>query len=137
MQTRRFFISWILASVVMFILSYTWHGIILNDFARLNYPKTIFLCFTAFAYIVVGLVVVKMVDMEFFKAFFRHRQLLKGIVMGMFCGAVFFLIATVIGVRFNSGSVVKNLVFDLVWQMIEQGIGGGVVALVHVFTRIY
>lgn len=121
----------------MFSLSYAWHGIILNDFARLNYPKAVFLVFAAFAYLVIGFVVVKMMEIEFFEKFFMHRLLTKGIVTGMVCGAIFFLIATVIGVRINSGSGIKNLAFDLVWQMIEQGVGGGVVALVYAFTRVF
>jgi hypothetical protein len=121
----------------MFTLSYAWHGIVLNDFARLNYSKSVFLVFAAFTYIMIGFVIVKLMEMQFYEDFFMERQLLKGIVTGMICGAVFFLIATVIGVHFNSESGIKNLVFDLAWQLIEQGVGGGVVALVYVVTRAF
>ena len=38
----RFFISWILTALVMFTLFYYWHGVILNDFKRLNFPLTVY-----------------------------------------------------------------------------------------------
>jgi hypothetical protein len=137
MLIRRFFIAWIVASVTMFILFYVLHGIILNDFTRLNYPKSIFLVFSAFTYLIIGFIVVKMVDVDLFDKFFKHRQLLKGVLAGMVCGAFLFLIAKVIGVSFSNESNLRNLVFDLGWQMIEQGVGGGVVSLVFVFVRVF
>lgn len=40
-----------------------------------------------------------------------------------------------VGVSFNTGSGLKNLVLDLAWQMIEQGVGGGVVGLMYVLVE--
>ena len=40
--TRRFWISWILTSVVMFTMSYVWHGLFLNDYELIAFPRTLF-----------------------------------------------------------------------------------------------
>jgi hypothetical protein len=130
-SVKRFLISWIVTSVAMFILSYAWHGIILNDFSRLPYPKEIFLLFAAFTYLIIGFVVVKVFDSKVFEDFFHHKLFLKGLIKGTFCGFMFFIVASVVGVSFNTGSGIKNLLIDLVWQMFEQGVGGCVVAFTY------
>jgi hypothetical protein len=116
----------------MFILSYTWHGIILNDFSRLSYPKEIFLLFAAFTYLIIGFVVVRVFDSKVFETFFNHKLFLNGVIKGTFCGFMFFIVANVVGVSFNTGTGVKNLLIDLVWQMFEQGAGGCVVAITYI-----
>ena len=135
MSTKRFFLVWILVSILMFLLSYAWHGYVLNDFSRLNYPKVIFLVLSAFAYIIICFFFVNVVETNFYEKLFFHKQILKGVMKGVFCGVVFFLIGTVVGVSFNTGSGLKNLVLDLAWQMIEQGVGGGVVGLMYVLVE--
>lgn len=130
---KRFFISWIITSLVMFGLFYAWHGLFLNDFSRLSYPTEIFMVFAAFTYLIIGFVVVKVFEAKFFfeKLFYR-KLFLKGIVKGALCGFIFFMIATVIGVSFNTGTGIKNLLLDLGWQIIEQGIGGFTISITYV-----
>jgi hypothetical protein len=129
---KRFLISWIITSVVMFILFYLWHGIFLNDFSRLSYPKEIFLVFAAITYLIIGFVVVKVFEAKFFEKLFYRRLFLKGLLKGFLCGFMFFIVASVVGVSFNTGTGIKNLLFDLAWQMFEQGIGGIVVSVTYV-----
>jgi hypothetical protein len=129
---KRFLISWIITSIVMFILSYVWHGIFLNDFSRLSYPKEIFLFFAAITYLIIGFVVVKVFEAKFLEKLFYHRLFFKGLVKGFMCGFMFFIVATVVGVSFNTGTGIKNLLFDLAWQIFEQGIGGIVVSVTYV-----
>src|SRR5687768_11411061 len=54
MPNKRFFISWIGSSVVMFALSYLWHGILLNDFKILanTFPLSVFLTFAGIVYLI-------------------------------------------------------------------------------------
>jgi hypothetical protein len=132
LSVKRFLISWIITSIGMFILSYVWHGIVLNDFSRLSYPTGIFLAFAALTYLIIGFVVVKVFEAKFLEKFFYHRLFFKGIVKGILCGFMFFILANVVGVSFNTGTGIKNLLFDLGWQMFEQGVGGGIVALTYV-----
>jgi hypothetical protein len=129
---KRFLISWIVSAVSMFFISYIWHGIILNDFSRLSYPKEIFFLFAAFTYLIISFVVVKVFDTKIFEDFFHHKLILKGLLKGIVCGLMFFIVATVVGVSFNTGSGIKNLLIDMIWQMFEQGVGGCVVAVTYV-----
>ena len=132
---KRFFISWIITSAGMFLLSYVWHGLILNDFSRLSYPKELFLIFASITYLLIGFIVVKVVEYKTAKNFLIHRPVLKGFLKGMLCGLLFFMIATVIGVSFNTGSGIKNMLVDLVWQLLEQGTGGAIVGVIYMFTE--
>ena len=50
----RFFLSWILSAVSMFILFYLWHGVFLNDFKRIQFPLTWFVTFAAFSYLIIA-----------------------------------------------------------------------------------
>ncbi|HET6225503.1 MAG TPA: hypothetical protein VFF27_04425 [Bacteroidia bacterium] len=129
--TKRFFLTWILSSILMFILSYAWHGVILNDFSRLTYPKEFFLVLAAFTYVFIGFVLVKFYEAKFLEKTFYHKPFFKGVTKGAMCGFIFFLIATVMGVSFNTGSGLKNLALDLAWQLIEQGLGGLLVGFMY------
>lgn len=121
----------------MFTLSYAWHGIVLNDYERMNYPKALFLIFSALAYIILGFLIVKMIKMHILRSLLLSHKVVKGVLTGMICGLIFFVIVTIFGLSFSKVLNVKNLVFDLAWQMIEQGIGGGVVSAVYLFTRVF
>lgn len=135
MSTKRFFFTWIISAIFMFSLSYIWHGIVLNDFEKLNYPKEFFLILASFTYLFIGFVLVKFYESRFLENFFSEKQIFKGVVKGAMCGFIFFLIATVVGVSFNTGSGLKNLALDLGWQLFEQGVGGGVVGFLYLLTQ--
>lgn len=134
MLTKRFFISWIASSLVMFALSYIWHGIFLTDFSRLSYPKEIFLVFAAFVYLIIGFISAKAIDSKILENKFKRKPILKGLVSGACLGFTLFIISSVIGVSFSTGSKLENLLLDGCWQTIEQGIGGVVVGIAHFFV---
>lgn len=134
MLSKRFLISWLASSVIMFILFYVWHGLFLTDFARLSYPKEIFLIFSVFVYLIIGFIVSKAIDNKILEKNFLRKPLLRGLISGAVCGFAFFLMATVVGVSFSAGSRIQNLLLDVSWQVIEQAIGGLVVGIVHVFV---
>ena len=54
---RKFFISWLVCFIVMYGLSYTWHGIVLNDFIKISYPKDVFLLISGLIYFVIALLI--------------------------------------------------------------------------------
>jgi H+/Cl- antiporter ClcA len=134
MLTKRFFISWIASSIVMFLLSYVWHGIFLTDFSRLSYPKELFLVFACFVYLIIGFVVAKAIDIKLLEKYFKRKPIVKGAISGAALGFAFFLISTVVGVSFSTGSKLENLLLDASWQTIEQCIGGAVVGIAHIFV---
>lgn len=134
MVSKRFFISCLASSLVMFLLSYVWHGVILTDFSRLSYSKHLFLFFAALVYIIIGFVVTKSIEFKFLEKYFKKQPVIRGALSGALCGLAFFLIATVVGVSFSTGSKLENMLLDVTWQTIEQCIGGVVVGLTHLFV---
>jgi hypothetical protein len=133
-MSKRFFISWLASSLVMFVLSYVWHGIILTDFSRLSYSKGLFMVFAALVYLMIGFVVAKAIEVKMLEKHFKRKPIARGAISGAFCGIAFFLVATVVGVSFSTGSKLENMLLDVTWQTIEQTIGGIVVGLTHIFV---
>jgi H+/Cl- antiporter ClcA len=134
MLTKRFFISWIVSSLVMFLLSYLWHGVFLTDFSRLSYPKEIFLVIAALVYLIIGFVVSKAIDAKVLEKHFKRKPFIRGVISGAVLGFVLFLISTVVGVSFSTGPKLENLLLDVCWQVVEQAVGGLSVGVVHFFV---
>lgn len=130
MLKRRFIISWFLSSIVMFGLGMIWHGIILTDLQFIPLPKHVFYSLAVLAYIVVGFILTFV---------FTYLSMgigikMKGSLMGIALGFFIYLIAFVFGVSFKGGAT-QHVVVDFLWQMIEQGAGGGVVGTVYMLAR--
>lgn len=134
MLSKRFFISWLVSSVAMFLLSYVWHGIFLTDFSRLTYPKEIFLIFAVVVYMIIGFLMSKAIDSKTLSARFKRKPVVRGIVAGVLIGIACFFVATVVGISFSTGSKLPNMILDLTWQIIEQGVGGILAGVVHLFV---
>ncbi|MEW6470078.1 MAG: hypothetical protein AB1458_14220 [Bacteroidota bacterium] len=130
MLNKRFFISWIVSSVVMFALSYVWHGILLNDFKMLTIPQGVFLSFAGVAYLLIGALVTRLFSLEYFTKLSRHL-FLRGLLVGAVCGFMIFIVTIVTGVSFTKNSTSAFILVDMTWQLIEQAIGGFAVGVVH------
>jgi hypothetical protein len=117
----------------MFLLSYVWHGIALNDFNMLSIPLGLYLLFASVVYLVAGAVVAKAYSLDIFSRISRH-PFLRGLAAGALCGVMLYLISLVIGLSFSKNVTLQFMLIDITWQMIEQGIGGFIVGLVHVFV---
>jgi H+/Cl- antiporter ClcA len=124
MLSKRFFI----------LLSYVWHGIFLTDFARLSYPKEIFLIFAVVVYLIIGFLVSKAVDSRTLTERFKRKPVVRGLIAGVLIGIACFFVATVVGISFSTGAKLPNMILDVTWQIIEQGVGGAVAGLVHLFV---
>jgi hypothetical protein len=129
--TKRFFISWIMAAIVMFSLSYIWHGVFLNDFSRLNYPKQIFFVIAIIVYLIISLGIAIVYSHHRLDAY-KKQPLKKGLIVGVAFGFALYMITLVIGVSFTRTLSLGNIMFDCAWQMLEQGIGGIVVGFASV-----
>jgi hypothetical protein len=115
----------------MFGASYVWHGVILNDFARLNYPKEIFLTGSVITYLILGFLVTQIYLMKFPKIIAK-KPLTRGIISGVMLGMAVYVVSLVIGVSFSSALTTKYILFDILWQSVEQMFGGITVAFVYI-----
>ena len=131
MNVKKFFLSWLLSSLIMFGLSYLWHGVILNDFARLSYPIAIYLTGSVITYLILGFLVTQIYLMKFPKSITK-RPIVRGIIAGVVLGTATYVVTLVIGVSFSSSLTTEYILFDLIWQVIEQMFGGITVAFVYI-----
>jgi len=127
--TKKLFFAWITSAVVMFSLSYAWHGLLLNDFARITYQLNVFLLLMAITYFIIGLVLAIMCS----AIEVRKTPYYKGLMFGAFVGLFIYLIAFVFGVSFYSNPRMEHILLDFGWQMIEQSAGGMACCYVYVY----
>lgn len=125
MKLKPFITCWLFSSILMYALSYAWHGLLLNDYMNIRTPLWLYFTLATIVYLVIGLVLTLL---------YRNTQTkemrFKGLLMGALLGFFIYLIAFVLGVSFNQASA-SHIVVDFVWQMIEQGIGGASVGFVY------
>ena len=133
MNTKRFFLSWITCSIVMFSASYLWHGIFLNDLQRLTYPKEIFLTGSIITYLILGFLLTKIYQMRFPSPIAR-KPIVRGLISGACLGIATYIVALVIGVSFSNGLKVEYILFDIAWQTVEQTLGGITVGLIYIWV---
>lgn len=121
---RGYIIPWLLASLSMYGLSYLWHGWFLNDLEKLQYPLPMFMGLALIVYLVIGAVMTWALDqIDLSKA-----SLIKGFMVGSICGFVLYLVAFTLGVSFSAEGM-EHVIVDFAWQMIEEGIGGALIAV--------
>ena len=90
----RFYLSWILAAVLMYVAFYFWHGVFLNDLNRISFSKVIFLSLAALVYLVISFVVYKTYESKFLEKYVS-QPLLRGVVSGFLIGFILFSLVTV------------------------------------------
>ncbi len=87
----------------------------------------------AFVYLFLGYCVAKSFSIPFLATKYKRKPFSRGIAGGAICGLSFYIISTVLGISFTTTITVKHLLYDSLWQVIEQGIGGVIVAITHIF----
>lgn len=128
----RFFISWILGAVFMYLLFYVWHGVFLNDFKKINFPLTWLLIFTGVAYATISFLLYAVYESKPMRNIYNF--FLRGIVSGALVGFIIFIISTVVTISISRHLTAQHLMFDCIWQITEQTFGGLLMALVKVFV---
>lgn len=126
----RFFLSWIVAAVVMFLLFYLWHGIILNDLKRLQFPLSWFITFAALTYLILGAGIYFLYESSILKRFTNF--ILRGLITGLIAGLVIFMIATIVNISITKNLRMQHMLVNCAWQITEQVIG----AMVPVIFKI-
>lgn len=130
---RRFWIAWLASSVGMYGLSYVWHGIFLNDYKIMNFPQGIFLAAAGVVYLFIGLLLTRFFISKWLDRISR-QPLIRGMATGFGLGVIVYLVVLVAGVSFSRDESMQDLLLDLVWQPVEQTVGGGLVGLVFMFV---
>lgn len=133
---KRFYLGWIFSSILMFACSYLWHGIVLNDYSLINYPLGIYLVSAAVVYLVIGFLLNRIFVAEFLDRF-SQKAVPRGLLSGVTLGVIVYMIALVVGVTFTKGLDPKYMLLDVIWQAIEQSVGGLVVGLVYLLVFEY
>lgn len=126
--SARFFISWIVSAVIMYVAFYVWHGVFLNDLNRITFSKTLFLVLAALVYLVISFVLYKTFESKILTKYIGS-PMLKGVISGFGLGFVLFSIVTVLGISFTKNINLTYILADCVWQIIEQCLGGVIIAL--------
>ncbi len=132
MPNLRFIIAWIVSAIVMYSAFYCWHGLLSNDFYKIQYPKGIFMLFSALAYVVISFVLAKIFDYKHIRKKIKNLYL-RALVVGSVFGFLLFAISSVIGIGFSNPYSLEILLVDLIWQITEQTLGAYIVAFAHIF----
>lgn len=129
---KRIIISTLLAMVVMMILSFVWHGVILNDFKNLTLAFPVFVVLISIVYFLISLAI----NFALYKLDFQEHQTSKRILVGGIIGFSIYLIVFTLGLSYEERGM-KHIVSDFGWQMFEQGIGALAVDFcLHIYHRI-
>ena len=127
---KKLFFAWLLSTLSMLAISYTWHGVILNDLRMVNYPEWYFFGLLCITYSIIALIM----TVAFNLLDPKKHPLAKAALLGGAFGFFLYLVAFTLGISFKSGAV-EHVVVDFIWQMVEQGIGAMVVAWVFAFAK--
>jgi hypothetical protein len=128
----RFFVSWIVGAIVMYLAFYAWHGIFLDELSRISYSRGLFFLFAAFSYLVISFLLFKIFEMKLLKKYVSNL-FLRGIVAGIILAGVVFVVTRVTGVGIGTSVTLKHLLLDISWQTVEQSLGGMIMALGQLF----
>lgn len=106
---------------------YLWHGIFLNDLKSITFPKFIFLGLAALVYLAISYVLYRTYESKIFTKLFFY-PMFRGVASGFCIGFLLFSFVTVLGISFTKNINLTYILADCAWQIIEQIIGGVVIA---------
>ena len=131
MLSRKIIFSWIACTFLMFFLSYTWHGIVLNDFKKISYQKEIFFSFLFLLYVITGF----LITISYSMLDNKRNPVMRGFFVGAVTGFIIFLVVFVLGTSFTGRIQPAHITLDFVWQLLEQGSGGMMVGYIFYCFR--
>ena len=129
----RFYLSWITAAVIMFVLFYTWHGVFLNDFKRIHFPMGWFVTFAAITYLILGAVIYLVYESELLRKI--QNIFIRGLVCGAGSGFALFMVTTIINISLTRNQSIQHLMTDCIWQIFEQIVGAMMLTLLKIFIQ--
>ena len=125
--TLRFFLSWIIGAIAMYVAFYIWHGVVLNDFKQIQFPLVWFVLLSAFAYLVISYLLYRVFETKILSFF--DNTIMRGFVSALIVGISLFAIMTVLHISFTKNMTTTYLITDFFWQIVEQSIGAIVIIL--------
>lgn len=114
----------------MFLVSWLWHGLALTDLEEISIPLSLYFCLAGLVYLVLALGMTLAIHSAILhewislKRAFPFTSMMLGAALGFFV----YLLIFVMGMSFTQGGMV-HVVADVLWQMVEQGVGGLMVSL--------
>lgn len=106
---------------------YFWHGIFLNDLNNISFPIFIFLGLAALVYLGISFVLFRIFESKYLIKQI-YSPMLRGVASGVIVGFFLFALVTVLGISFTKNQYLTYILADCAWQMVEQVIGGIVIA---------
>lgn len=129
-RRRRLLLPWLLSAVVMYGLSYVWHGLVLTDLQELRIPLTLYMILAGIVYTLIGLGLTLATHVAIGHEWINLKRGFPAMAMllGAAAGFVVYLLVFILGMSFTKHGV-EHVVVDALWQMLEQGLGGLMVSL--------
>lgn len=114
----------------MYGLSYLWHGLALTDLQELKIPTSLYLVLSGLVYLIIGLGITVAVHQCVLHEWISLKRAfpLMSMLLGAAIGFVVYLLVFILGMSF-AGHHMLHIVVDILWQMVEQGVGGLMVSL--------
>lgn len=130
MPRRRFLVCWLPSALLMFGLSYAWHGWALRDLEQLRIPLSLYLVLAGVVYLAIAAVLTLGIDRAIVYKVIEMKTgfPFKSMGLAAVAGFLVYLMVLIMGMSFADHGAV-HIAVDVLWQMFEQGMGGLAVSL--------
>lgn len=127
---RSILFPWLLSAVVMFGISALWHGVALTDLSEMKIGMNTYFMLSAGAYLIIALALVLFIRLCIVREWISLKSGFpwKAMGIGAVAGIIVFLVILLSGLSFASHGF-QHMVVDMLWQVLEQAIGGLMVSL--------
>ena len=114
----------------MYGLSYAWHGLLLNDVSEMHMSLGTYLALAGLAYALIAAGLTYVVHAALSRGWINIKMAfpVKAMGVGAIIGAGVYSVVFLSGLSFASHEL-QHVFLDAVWQVVEQAIGGLMVAL--------
>jgi hypothetical protein len=128
MKIKSFLLAWLSAFVICLGLGYLWHNQIMVNFYSEHFERQpnpdVSVGITAVVYLILTFL------MTLIYAVWNKgkKPLMEGLLLGIIVGVLWSLPSPLMDMAFGVGITLDGILFDTAWQVIEEGIGGVVMA---------
>lgn len=114
----------------MFGISALWHGVALTDLSEMKIGMNTYFMLSAGAYLIIALALVLFIRLCIVREWISLKSGFpwKAMGIGAVAGIIVFLVILLSGLSFASHGF-QHMVVDMLWQVLEQAIGGLMVSL--------
>lgn len=119
-----------IGAILMFILSYSWHGMLLNDLKFIKYDLKTFLGLLGLAYLLIA----ALLSLLLLAYQPEEQKVVKHFLISASSGVILYAIVWLSGSSLSGRDLTNDLV-NLCWQILEQGMGGLVISVYYSFSK--